>query len=246
MGYIKTINMVIRKYRLYEKRVLDVGCGQGYWLSKFGKGSIGLDVNENNIRKAAEKGLNVIQADVEHGLDKIPNKYFDAIFCSDILEHLTAPFNTLTNLRQKLKNKGLLIVRAVTIPHNRVIRKFFNRFSPGYGSITHHYIFTKETVEFLIERSGYRILETLPPIYVSYPLSRLAWMLLGKSNFPNIVIVAEKNEYAYEKAVMGRIANTIGKKRLDEKTKTIIKEMIKRDYPLEEIITKIKQEYGGG
>jgi len=243
MGYAKTIEHVIARYRLFEKRVLDVGCGSGYWLSKFGPESIGLEINKANVEKARRRGLNVIEADIEHGLDKIPARYFDAVFCSDILEHLTSPFGALVKLREKLQENGLLVVRAVTIPHNRLIRSLFNYFSPGYRSIAHHYIFTKETIEFLIERSGYRILETLPPIYLSKSLSIIAWSLLGKSNFQNLTIVAEKSKEAYEKAVIGRLANVIGKRKLDHRARKRLKELVEQDLPLDAVITELLGEF---
>ncbi len=242
MGYAKTIEHVITKYRLSEKRVLDVGCGSGYWLSKFGPESVGLEINEANVKKAKQRGLNVITADIEHGLDKVPSRYFDAVFCSDILEHLTSPFWALTKLREKLREKGLLVVRAVTVPHNRLIRRLFNHFSPGYRSIAHHYIFTKETIEFLIERSGYRILETLPPFYLNKTISTIAWGLLGKSNFQNLVVVAEKSKKAYERTVMGRLANVIGKKKLDSAARRLLEELVAQDLPLDVIVTELQQE----
>ena len=242
MGYAKTLEHVIDKYRLFEKRVLDVGCGSGYWLSRFGPGSVGLEINEDNVKKARQRGLNVVAADIEHGLDDIPPRYFDAALCSDILEHLTSPFWTLVKLREKLRENGLLVVRAVTIPHNRVIRKLFNRFSPGYRSIAHHYIFTKETVEFLIERSGYKVVESLPPIYLSKALSRAAWCLLGRSNFQNLIIVAEKSKEAYENAVMGRLANVVGKRKLNKKLRLRLRELVEQDLPLDTIITELQRE----
>lgn len=73
------------------ERILEVGCANGLVvrkLNKAGKMAYGIDVSELAIRYANERigARNCIEADV---LD-IPfkNKFFDAVFSCDVLEHL--------------------------------------------------------------------------------------------------------------------------------------------------------------
>lgn len=77
----------------YEfKTILDVGCSNGvavYHFKKLGKRAYGLDVSEIAIRYANEKtgARNCLMASATD----IPyrDKFFDAVFSCDVLEHLT-------------------------------------------------------------------------------------------------------------------------------------------------------------
>ncbi len=72
--------------------VLDIGCGNGaltYDVAKKAKKIIGIDLNKNNIAIAEEKysapNINYIVGDVTKDL---PNKKFDVIILSNVLEHI--------------------------------------------------------------------------------------------------------------------------------------------------------------
>ena len=100
------LKRVIKEYNLDNKRVLDVGCGHGHCLIHFGEGSVGIEIREEYVKFAKAIGLNVVKCDIDEGLEKIPNEYFDAIWCSDILEHTNSPHIVLNNLNLKLKWGG--------------------------------------------------------------------------------------------------------------------------------------------
>ena len=82
---------------LREKRVLDIGCGDGTFslvLSKLGADVCGQDLNQDRIQEArirAKKYNNLssaryITGDV-HEL-KFEDKYFDCVYSSDFVEHI--------------------------------------------------------------------------------------------------------------------------------------------------------------
>lgn len=77
-----------------SKTVLDVGCGDGRFLSILNKNKIwkitGVDIYEPDLQKARETGsyVNLINADVNN-IDKVvKNAKFDAISCTNVLEHV--------------------------------------------------------------------------------------------------------------------------------------------------------------
>lgn len=75
----------VRKY-LQDKKVLDVGCGNGEYLQYFSRSSIGIDINHRGLEECRGKNFNVRYMDINKGL-KFDKEYFDAVFCSHVLEH---------------------------------------------------------------------------------------------------------------------------------------------------------------
>jgi O-antigen chain-terminating methyltransferase len=78
------------------QRVLDLACGPGVFLEllrEAGIEAIGIDRDEEIVKKARQKDLNVIQADIFDYLERTEESY-EGIFCSHLLEHL--PFDRVT------------------------------------------------------------------------------------------------------------------------------------------------------
>ena len=78
------------------QRVLDLACGPGVFLEllrEAGIEAIGVDRDEEIVKKARQKDLNVIQADIFDYLERTEESY-EGIFCSHLLEHL--PFDRVT------------------------------------------------------------------------------------------------------------------------------------------------------
>lgn len=73
------------------KKVLDLACGPGIFLELLRESGIeasGVDRDEEIVKKAVQKGLNVQRADLFDFLQTVDEKY-DGIFCSHLLEHLS-------------------------------------------------------------------------------------------------------------------------------------------------------------
>jgi SAM-dependent methyltransferase len=73
------------------KRVLDLACGPGVFLEllkEAGIQAMGVDRNEEIVKKARLKNLDVIHADIFDYLEKAEEGY-DGIFCSHFLEHIS-------------------------------------------------------------------------------------------------------------------------------------------------------------
>jgi len=92
-------------------RILDVGVGTGSkieWLTERND-VYGLEINESAILKSKERGIKVIKADIEK---KFPfdDKFFDLVICSQVLEHLVQPQNTMQEINRVLKTEGIFVV----------------------------------------------------------------------------------------------------------------------------------------
>ncbi|MBU0516480.1 MAG: class I SAM-dependent methyltransferase [Proteobacteria bacterium] len=164
------LRLPLVKYGLGDKKVLDVGCSFGEALIFFGPGSRGVDIHARAVQFARGLGLSALQGDfLDPGvLEKIPPRSFDAVWCSQVLEHVAAPHDALLAMRSRLKPGGLLLLGLPPIPHWRwaeamgrvILRLFFGRPTPlGYTAEDHIYAFTRRTSRFLLERAGFQVIE---------------------------------------------------------------------------------------
>ena len=74
--------------------VLDLGCGDGTLLRMLkdkGINARGIDINQDNIVKCLEKGLPVIQGDIDEGLHEYPDKSYDYVVLNQTLQSTEKP-----------------------------------------------------------------------------------------------------------------------------------------------------------
>ncbi len=134
------------------KRVLDLGCGSGVYLEKFGNNSIGVDASIVNLRRLRSKELPGLRADICRRLP-FQEGSFDVVFCSHILEHVSSPFDLLKECRRVLKNDGIIIV---TVPIEKSLARLILRDHYYRGHPTHLYSFSMDGMKQLLSLSGFK------------------------------------------------------------------------------------------
>lgn len=91
--------------------VLDLGCGDGELLSKLMKNKkvfgLGVEKDIDQVAKAIEKGIPILQLDLDEGLAGLPDKFFDYVVLEKTLQ---AVFKPLLVLEEMLRVGGSGIV----------------------------------------------------------------------------------------------------------------------------------------
>jgi ubiquinone/menaquinone biosynthesis C-methylase UbiE len=101
--------------------ICDLGCGDGTLSVTFirkVKSIVGVDFSKKRLKRAKEKGLTTVNADVQSTPFK--DKSFDKIICSEVIEHVLNPEDLIREISRLLKNEG---VAVVSIPLDEKIKK---------------------------------------------------------------------------------------------------------------------------
>lgn len=97
----------------YNASILDIGCGNGrflLYLKKLGfKNLFGIELPGKSADRASKiQGLNILIGEIEHV--KFETDGFDAITLFHVMEHMKNPLHILKNIKNWLKQDGILII----------------------------------------------------------------------------------------------------------------------------------------
>jgi O-antigen biosynthesis protein len=148
-----------------NKKVLDIGCSSGYIAKELTRKNcsiIGIEVDETSAEAARKYCDEVVVADVETIKElHFPEKSFDVLIFSDVLEHLKRPDLVLMNFKKYLKPEGFAIASIPNIARFEYrTRMLLGKFTYEKGGIMnrgHLRFFTLKTAKELFESSGYTI-----------------------------------------------------------------------------------------
>ncbi len=91
------------------KTALDMGCGDGFWSGRLA--SAGYAVTSIDLEKNYPAAIAV---NLENGLP-FPDRSFDLVWSTDVLEHLHTPVRAVAEIKRVLKPGGLL---TLTTPNS--------------------------------------------------------------------------------------------------------------------------------
>ena len=135
--------------------LLDVGCGEGFFLfnaSKAGYTAKGIDISQDAAEYARrEFGLNV-EAKPFKEL-QFPENYFDVVTLWQVLEHVPYPLMVLKEVHRILKPGGLLATSTPDI--EGIMAKIFRR---KWWNLRRLHInqFTAKTLADMLNRAGFK------------------------------------------------------------------------------------------
>ena len=120
------------------KTLLDIGCGDGNFISraqKKGYKVTGIDFNNILISKVKKAGLKAYPLSLKQFVKKYPKRTFDTVTLFEVLEHTTNPGHTLSLVENLLKPKGSVVI---SVPNRNRFRFSSYRY-PKWDRPPHHF-----------------------------------------------------------------------------------------------------------
>lgn len=171
-------------FKKAKGKLLDVGCCRG-GLRKYLHGELeyyGVDILTNNFK-------HYIRIDLNSKLLPFKDKQFDAVNCSDVLEHLFYPFEMLKEIKRVLKDDGFVLI---SLPNDRGLNRIFLDLFTDIRSFEdsvydHHWRFSIHSARDFFQKE-FKIIEESPefgPIFSKYLFFLKfrkfcsAWFMLG-------------------------------------------------------------------
>lgn len=181
---VKSANLIESRVKTGKRRLLDVGCGYGFFLKEMksrGWQVEGIEVSEVGRQYVQEKwGIHVYSEPLEDiGL---PDNYFDATTLFYVIEHLPDPLGLLTEVNRSLKPDGLILLRwPHTTPIVRILGPLARRLDL-YHTPYHLYDFSPRTINRALLSSGFEEVATSIGGYTRPPqrLGRWASRVFGQ------------------------------------------------------------------
>ena len=146
------------KYFSPGRKLLDVGCGAGFFLKvaeERGWQAEGVDL----LGLAAEYGKNVLKVNIKQGkFENIqyPSESFDVVTLLDTIEHLPDPYQTVIEIKRILKKRGILIISTPDL--NSLSRLFLGKDWAVLSPAEHLFYFTEKTLRDIIAKADFQIL----------------------------------------------------------------------------------------
>ncbi len=157
-------SVVVREFfkGLAPGKILDIGCGDGNFLEGFaGWEKHGVEIS-GLCKKAQERGVNAIRANVEEGLPYKDGE-FDAISAQMIIEHLIDTDKFLDECKRALKPGGILVISTCNLASPRVMLRLAVGIQPDiisyslYDGCRHTRYYTFGSLKSQLEKHGFAV-----------------------------------------------------------------------------------------
>jgi len=146
----------VEKYYLQGKKVIEIGCGCGEFLSLMQQNDIelyGVEASEKSVLQCARSGLTVSKGFIQGTDYRLELAPFAAFFMLNFLEHLPDPNSTLSGIYCNLTDEALGLVEVPNF--NMILRK--NLFSEFIAD--HLLYFTRETLTTTLRLNGFDVID---------------------------------------------------------------------------------------
>lgn len=204
-------------------RVLDIGCNDG--SISFDIKNVtharevwGVDTDLPALKSAVRRGINAVRLDIDLCNLPFDDNFFDAIYCGQVIGHLSNPDHLLEEIYRTLKWGGICVIDTPNLAswHGRIALLF--GYQPSYSQVSnkynvgkliggiefdenaakpHHWVFTYRALKELVTIHNFKIIKTSGAMdfNVHFPLSIIEKL---RSPTPHLstysVLITEKSK----------------------------------------------------
>lgn len=157
----------VEKYALQGKKLIEIGCGRGEYLSllqEAGVDGYGLEYAAQSVQQCKDQGLRVECGYVDSADYSMPHAPFDAFAVLNFLEHWPDPNASLSGIAHNLREGGIGLVEVPN--YDMILRK--NLFTEFISD--HIFYFTRESLETTLRLNGFEVIEC-SEVWYGYILS---------------------------------------------------------------------------
>ena len=150
------LNYILEKTKLPKSRIklLDVGCGPGYFVDHLKDKKIkckGLELADFLVKICRSRGLNVENADLKNE----PSKTYNVITLFDVLEHLANPVQFFKMLGDKLTKGGYVLAYT---PHiHSVAFHLMGGLQNTLLPFQHFAFYDPGSLDYLARKTGFKV-----------------------------------------------------------------------------------------
>ena len=238
MGFRRRVIDIVNGLNLKGKeKVLDCGCGEGFYTLVLSQlypdlKIVAFDHDKEILTKAKawigeRKNVEWLSSEIEDGLP-FKSGEFDRVIFSEVLEHLTDDVGALKEVARLIKKGGFVVITVPSAnypflwdPVNFLREKLgwghfsgSNQFWGGVWSWNHLRLYTPESLEKLIKDSGLKVEGMKANVRFCLPFNY--WMLFVGKRLVNWIPLPktvskslEKFEWQDEDTTSGGIANLL-------------------------------------
>ena len=215
-------------YRDKPKKVLDIGCGRGFYLWGMSQFNFleeihGIDKNNKYLEIAQKSNLDRRVRIKKGNIYKLPYKenYFDYVICSEVLEHLEEDKKALREVKRVLKRKGTLILTVPNYdfpffwdPLNWILMRIFNThinkdvwWIAGIWA-DHIRLYQKKNLEDLVYSQRLKVIEFKSFIHYCIPFTHFILYGIGKNLIEKLGLDTF-SRFNYQKGIFVKITAKI-------------------------------------
>jgi SAM-dependent methyltransferase len=180
---VKSANLIESRARTGRGRLLDIGCGYGFFLQEMkyrGWEVEGIEISDVGRKYAQDKWDIHVYSQPPEDLP-LPESIFDVVTLFYVIEHVLDPLGLLMGVKRALKSNGLILLRW---PHSTPIVRLLGPLSKKldlYHTPYHLYDFSPRTMKKMLTSCGFREIETTVGGYTrpSKRFNRWASLIFG-------------------------------------------------------------------